>query len=126
MSNFHIFHKFIQVPKILQGVGGMVDTQPKDPELPALKPEDMQYFDKLLTDVDESTLTKEERNEREIMTYLLKIKNGTPAQRKRGLRSVSLFMAMVLNLFSHCFFFRSHKKRGSSELDRFSTKFCHF
>ena len=43
-------------------------------------------LDKLLLDVDESTLTKAERNEREIMTYLLKIKNGTPPQRKSGLR----------------------------------------
>ncbi|KAH7724663.1 splicing factor 3B subunit 1 [Aphelenchoides avenae] len=72
-----------------KGVGGLLDTQPKDPELPALKPEDMQYFDKLLMDVDESTLTKAEKNEREIMTYLLKIKNGTPPQRKSGLRKIT-------------------------------------
>ena len=69
------------------GVGGILDTQPKDPELPALKPEDIQYFDKLLQDVDESTLTKAEKNEREIMAYSLKIKNGTPPQRKSGLRN---------------------------------------
>lgn len=69
--------------------GGMLDTQPKDKELPALKPEDIQYFDKLLLDVDESTLSKAERNEREIMTYLLKIKNGTPPQRKSGLRKIT-------------------------------------
>lgn len=30
-----------------KGVGGILDTQPKDKELPALKPEDMQYFGKL-------------------------------------------------------------------------------
>ena len=72
-----------------KGVGGILDTQPKDPELPALKPEDIQYFDKLLQDVDENTLTKAEKNEREIMGYLLKIKNGLPAQRKSGLRKIT-------------------------------------
>lgn len=39
--------------------------------------------------MDESTLTKAEKNEREIMTYLLKIKNGTPPQRKSGLRKIT-------------------------------------
>lgn len=72
-----------------KGYGGILDTQPKDKDLPALKPEDMQYFDKLLMDVDESTLTKAEKNEREIMAYLLKIKNGAPPQRKSGLRKIT-------------------------------------
>jgi splicing factor 3B subunit 1 len=60
----------------------MLNTQPKDPELPPLKPEDIQYFDKLLADVDETTLTPEQLKEREIMTYLLKIKNGTATMRR--------------------------------------------
>ncbi|CAI4221070.1 unnamed protein product [Auanema sp. JU1783] len=72
-----------------KGVGGIVDTQPKNPELPPLKPDDMQYFDKLLMDVDESTLSKEELIEREIMGHLLKIKNGTPPMRKSGLRKIT-------------------------------------
>ncbi|KAK5966793.1 hypothetical protein GCK32_002816, partial [Trichostrongylus colubriformis] len=72
-----------------RGVGGILDTQPKNQDLPPLKPDDMQYFDKLLMDVDESTLTKEELNEREIMTHLLKIKNGLPPQRKSGLRKIT-------------------------------------
>uniref|UniRef100_A0A1I7TWQ9 SF3b1 domain-containing protein n=1 Tax=Caenorhabditis tropicalis TaxID=1561998 RepID=A0A1I7TWQ9_9PELO len=72
-----------------KGVGGLVDTQPKNAELPPLKPDDMQYFDKLLMDVDESQLTKEEKNEREIMEHLLKIKNGTPPMRKSGLRKIT-------------------------------------
>ncbi len=62
--------------------GLMLDTQPKDQTLPPLKPEDIQYFDKLLAEVDESQLSPEEAKEREIMTYLLKIKNGTPPMRK--------------------------------------------
>jgi len=47
-----------------------------------MKPDDMQYFDKLLVDVDEESLSPEERKERKIMTLLLKIKNGTPPMRK--------------------------------------------
>jgi len=31
-----------------KGVGGILDTQPKDKELPSLKPEDIQYFGKLI------------------------------------------------------------------------------
>lgn len=40
-------------------------------------------------EVDETTMSKEELAEREIMTYLLKIKNGTPPQRKSGLRKIT-------------------------------------
>lgn len=50
--------------------------------LPMMKPDDMQYFDKLLQDVDEDSLTPEEQKERKIMKLLLKIKNGTPPMRK--------------------------------------------
>jgi len=59
----------------------VVDLQPKG-NLPTMKPDDMQYFDKLLVDVDEESLSPEERKERKIMTLLLKIKNGTPPMRK--------------------------------------------
>lgn len=58
-------------------------------DLPPLKPEDMQYFDKLLVDVDEESLTLEEKKERDIMTFLLKIKNGTPPMRKSALRQIT-------------------------------------
>ena len=47
-----------------------------------MKPDDMQYFDKLLQDVDEESLTPDEQKERKIMKLLLKIKNGTPPMRK--------------------------------------------
>lgn len=73
----------------------IMDTQPKDQNLPPLKPEDIQYFDKLLVDVDESQLSPEEAKEREIMTLLLKIKNGTPPMRK-----VSDFWFF----YNHCFY----------------------
>lgn len=54
-----------------------MDAQPRHPNLPFMKPEDAQYFDKLLTDVDEDTLPPEEQKERKIMKLLLKIKVRT-------------------------------------------------
>ena len=67
----------------------IVDMQPKG-NLPMMKPDDMQYFDKLLVDVDEESLSPEEQKERKIMKLLLKIKNGTPPMRK--VRHYSHFM----------------------------------
>lgn len=58
--------------------------------LPYIKPEDMQYFGRLMEDVDdESTLSKEEAKERQIMSLLLKIKSGTPPQRKTAMRQIT-------------------------------------
>lgn len=52
----------------------LLDAQPKQANLPFMKPEDAQYFDKLLADVDEDSLPPEEQKERKIMKLLLKIK----------------------------------------------------
>lgn len=53
----------------------LLDAQPKGgQQLPFMKPEDAQYFDKLLVDVDEDALSPEELKERKIMKLLLKIK----------------------------------------------------
>ena len=57
--------------------------------LPFIKPEDMQYFGRLMENVEEDGLSKEEAKERQIMTLLLKIKNGTPPQRKTAMRQIS-------------------------------------
>jgi splicing factor 3B subunit 1 len=57
--------------------------------LPYIKPEDMQYFGRLMEESDEEKLSKEEANERRIMTLLLKIKNGTPPQRKTAMRQIT-------------------------------------
>jgi splicing factor 3B subunit 1 len=57
--------------------------------LPYIKPEDMQYFGRLTEDTEESSLTKEEANERKIMTLMLKIKSGTPPQRKTAMRQIT-------------------------------------
>lgn len=69
-------------------VKGVIEEQPPG-NLPSLKPDDYQYFDKLLVDVDETTLSSEEQRERKIMKLLLKIKNGTPPMRKAALRQVT-------------------------------------
>lgn len=61
----------------------------KGGNLPPLKPEDIQYFDKLLNDVDEELLSAEEQKERKIMKLLLKIKNGSPPMRKSALRQIT-------------------------------------
>ena len=67
----------------------MMDNQPKGQNLPFLKPEDAQYFDKLLVEVDEESLSPDELKERQIMELLLKIKNGTPPMRKSALRRIT-------------------------------------
>jgi splicing factor 3B subunit 1 len=57
--------------------------------LPYIKPEDMQYFGRLMEDTDEEKLGRDDMNERRIMTLLLKIKSGTPPQRKTAMRQIS-------------------------------------
>ncbi len=57
--------------------------------LPYIKPEDMQYFGRLTEDAEDASLSKEEVNERQIMTLLLKIKSGTPPQRKTAMRQIT-------------------------------------
>jgi len=70
-------------------------TVKKDPlanqnaALPDLKPEDMPYFQKLLEEEDETSMTPAEAKERKIMKLLLKVKNGTPPQRKQALRQLT-------------------------------------
>jgi len=57
--------------------------------LPLIKPEDMQYFGRLLDETEESQLSKEEQRERQVSALLLKIKNGTPPQRKTAMRQIT-------------------------------------
>ena len=57
--------------------------------LPFIKPEDMQYFGRLIENADEEKLSREEANERRIMGLLLKIKSGTPPQRKTAMRQIT-------------------------------------
>ncbi len=64
------------------------DYQPQG-NLPLMKPDDLQYFNKLLEDIDDDSLPPEEAKERKIMKLLLKIKNGTPPMRKTALRQIT-------------------------------------
>ena len=56
------------------------------PTEPSLDP---QYFGKLMDEVEEEELNAEEAKERKILRMLLKIKNGTPPQRKTALRQIT-------------------------------------
>ncbi|KAJ0242141.1 Nuclear protein-like [Hirschfeldia incana] len=57
--------------------------------LPFMKPEDYQYFGELLNEEKEEELSLDEQKERKIMKMLLKVKNGTPVQRKTALRQLT-------------------------------------
>eukprot|EP00898_Chlorokybus_atmophyticus_P003890 jgi/Chlat1/4501/Chrsp29S04438 len=57
--------------------------------LPALKPEDYQYFAALMSETPDEELSPDEVKERKIMKLLLKVKNGTPPQRKQALRQLT-------------------------------------
>jgi splicing factor 3B subunit 1 len=67
-----------------------IAATPNETAMPFIKPEDYQYFGKLLDEsVNEEELPPEEMKERKIMKLLLKIKSGTPPQRKSSLRQIS-------------------------------------
>jgi len=57
--------------------------------LPPIKQDDMPFFEKLLSKKDEDVWDPQELAERKIMVLLLKVKNGTPPQRKNALRQLS-------------------------------------
>jgi splicing factor 3B subunit 1 len=57
--------------------------------LPFIQPEDMQYFGKLTEDMPDGSLSKDAMQERTIMALLLKIKSGTPPQRKTAMRQIT-------------------------------------
>ncbi|KAH8484078.1 hypothetical protein H0E87_028488 [Populus deltoides] len=71
-------------------IGQQFDLGQEPPAgLPFMKPEDYQYFGALLNEEDEEELSPEEQKERKIMKLLLKVKNGTPPQRKTALRQLT-------------------------------------
>eukprot|EP01125_Pyxidicula_operculata_P012892 TRINITY_DN424_c0_g1_i1.p1 TRINITY_DN424_c0_g1~~TRINITY_DN424_c0_g1_i1.p1 ORF type:complete len:1303 (+),score=408.89 TRINITY_DN424_c0_g1_i1:254-3910(+) len=69
--------------------GVIPSSQLVEQGLPEIKPEDQDFFKELLDGRDESTLTPEEAKNRKIMKLLLKVKNGTPPQRKQALRQIT-------------------------------------
>jgi hypothetical protein len=78
---------FFSIPEEDRGQKFDVSLAPEG--LPEMKPEDMQYFAPLLKETDEEAMTIEEQKERKIMRLLLRIKNGTPQQRKSSLRQIT-------------------------------------
>lgn len=68
---------------------GVAAATPSGDGIPFIKPEDYQYFGKLMEEVDEDGMDPEAAKERKIMRLLLKIKNGTPPQRKTALRQMT-------------------------------------
>lgn len=66
-----------------------VPPTPSETELPMIKPEDFQYFGKLLDETNDEDLPPQELKERKVMRLLLKVKNGTPPQRKTAMRQLS-------------------------------------
>lgn len=69
--------------------GQAFDVPDTPADLPTMKPEDYQYFAPLLKETEEEELSLEEQKERKIMKLLLKVKNGTPPQRKSALRQLT-------------------------------------
>ena len=66
-----------------------IPATPGESNLPFIAPEDEKYFKDLLEAVDEDHLPAEEVKKRRIMRLLLKIKKGTPPQRKTALRQIT-------------------------------------
>eukprot|EP01080_Neovahlkampfia_damariscottae_P011348 gene11348-4516_t len=62
---------------------------PSGQEMPNIKPEDLKHFSKLLEEVDEDLLTKEEIKERKVMELILNIKNGQPQARKKAMKYIT-------------------------------------
>ncbi|KAK2957399.1 putative Splicing factor 3B subunit 1 [Blattamonas nauphoetae] len=70
-------------------VSGLSTDIPSEVEGITIHPEEQETFKKILTTVDESTLKSEEMKEREFLTLILKVKNGTPQQRKTATRLIT-------------------------------------
>lgn len=89
--------KLTSTPTPLSGFMIQEDIKPQDygiplkppGNLPELKPEDLPFFSKIFDEKDESVLSADEAKDRKIMKLLLKVKNGTPAQRKQALRQLT-------------------------------------
>jgi hypothetical protein len=62
--------------------------------------------------VDEEELTVEEAKERKIMKLLLKVKNGTPPQRKSALRQLTGAWAAIACLHACCWWVGARRVHG--------------
>ncbi|KAJ2890051.1 U2 snRNP component prp10, partial [Coemansia aciculifera] len=82
-DGFHIpeesRHADFGIPKEVPGVGA----------LPFFKQDDMQFFGRLLDGQSEDDMDAAEKNERQVLRLLLKIKNGAAPQRKSAMRQMA-------------------------------------
>eukprot|EP00298_Acanthocystis_sp_HF-20_P015867 c21297_g1_i2.p1 GENE.c21297_g1_i2~~c21297_g1_i2.p1 ORF type:complete len:1135 (-),score=567.99 c21297_g1_i2:134-3538(-) len=90
---FHLPEEISQQAKMdVVGAGGygiVQETGAQVSGLPPIKPEDLKYFESLLSDITDDQLNPEELKQRKIMRLLLKVKNGSPPQRKTALRQLT-------------------------------------
>lgn len=80
-----------QIPSEIRGEAALAsaDVQPGDDSLPVVKPEDYQYFARILNEKPGEQVSFEEAQARRISRLLLKIKNGEAHQRKVALRQIT-------------------------------------
>ncbi|KAM5585277.1 hypothetical protein ABKV19_004591 [Rosa sericea] len=78
---------FYTIP--VENRGQMFDLPKELPDGVALRPEDYQFFGALMNEEENEELSAEEVKDRRIMKLLLKVKNGTPQQRKAALRQIT-------------------------------------
>lgn len=92
MQDEHAAQRAVQAAGGFQGTGEPTEIEGIG-ALQFLKPEDTQYFAKVLgeggSEADDVMYTLDDLKERKIMRLLLKIKNGTPPVRKTALRQIT-------------------------------------
>jgi len=85
-GGFHIQEEMVGAHGHLGAAAGIIDG---DASMPELKQDDYQFFEHLLTTNEEDVEDAAELRKRRISKLLLKVKNGTPAQRKQALRQLT-------------------------------------
>ncbi|KAK9938797.1 hypothetical protein M0R45_015517 [Rubus argutus] len=78
---------FYMIP--VENRGQMFDVPTELPDGLHMNPNDYQFFGALMNAEDNEELSAEEQKDRKIMKLLLKVKNGTPQQRKAALRQLT-------------------------------------
>lgn len=78
---------FYMIP--VENRGQMFDVPKELPDGLHMNPNDYQFFGALMNEEDNEELSAEEQKDRKIMKLLLKVKNGTPQQRKAALRQLT-------------------------------------
>ncbi|EFC47190.1 predicted protein [Naegleria gruberi] len=80
---------YYSIPDELNASNFGIQTGTLGADMPEMKPDDYQYFSKLLEEKEEKDMSDEEKVERKILKLLLKIKNGTPQMRKQAMKFIT-------------------------------------